>query len=212
MRAVFFAKYYLVTVLALGLAACAPAAEAALPLPAVQTQIITPSPTSPLETSSPEPTKPAQLSFSAATYQDESAGYELDYPAEWAVQPRKVIGERGSQALLLSPGTTPETLAEGGSRIAMVVYLWDPKKDLTAFATQRKTAWSASGSSILSESTWELADGREAVNFVVQAPDEGKTFILLTTAGEEYLQIGGEGNLALIEEIAGTLRPLQARP
>jgi hypothetical protein len=110
---------------------------------------------------------------------------------------------------LLSPGTTPETLPEGGSRIAITVYQWDPKNDLAAYQAHRKTAWIDSGSIILSENTWELADGRLAVNLVVQGPDKAQTFILLTTVGEDYLEVSGEGNLTLVEEIARTLQPLK---
>jgi hypothetical protein len=160
-------------------------------------------------TSTPEPTGTPQLSFAAASYKDETSGFELDYPSDWTLQPKSTIGSRGSQALLLSPGTTQETLPAGGSRIAIVVYQWDPKNDLDAYLTQRKTAWTDSGSTIVSEETWALADGRQAVNLVVQGPDKAQSFILLTTVGEDYLQISGEGNLTLIEEIARTLQPLK---
>jgi hypothetical protein len=218
MRAMPVLFLLLLTLLTSVLAACQPARPAALPQPttlpqpAVQTQAITPTATPYPTAQAPEPTQGQQLSFSAATYQDESAGFELDYPSGWTLQPRSTIGERGSQALLLSPGTTPETLAEGGSRIAMIVYKWDPKKDLAAYLKQRETAWVDSDSTILTKTSWELADGRQAVNLVVQGPDQGQAFFLLTTAGEDYLQIGGEGDLALIAEIARTLRPLEVKP
>jgi hypothetical protein len=206
----------LLSLFALGLAACQPAAAATLPTvppqPVVQTQAITPTPTPLPATNTPEPTKAAQLSFNPATYQDKTSGFELDYPSDWTLQPRSTIGDRGSQALLLSPGTTPEKLAENGSRIALMVYKWDPKKDLTAYLAQRKTAWSDPGYKILSETSWELSDGRQAADLVVQAPDQAQAFFLLTTVGEDYLQIGGEGNLALVEEIAKTLRPLTVKP
>lgn len=52
-----------------------------------------------------------QLSFTPATYVDESAGFALDYPVEWTVDPSSQIGMRGGQALLLSPGSTAETVA-----------------------------------------------------------------------------------------------------
>ena len=146
-----------------------------------------------------------QLSFAPATYRDESAGFELDYPAGWTLDPSSQVGVRGGQALLLSPGTTPETLAESGTRVSIVTYLWDPKNDLDAYIAQRKVAWEASGFAITRDVTWDLADGRAAQVFIINTPEQ-PAFFLLTTAGEDYLQIGGDGDLALIEEIARTLR------
>jgi len=147
-------------------------------------------------------------SFPVATYRDETAGFEFDYPADWTLDPSSQMGVRGAQALLLSPGTTPETLAEGGSRVAITVYLWDPKNDLTAYVAQRRTAWDALGFEFSSESTWALADGRRVKNFIIQFPDQLPAFFLFTTVGEDYLEISGEGDLALVEEIGRTLRPL----
>jgi hypothetical protein len=212
----------LVIILALGLSACGPVTPAqaevetptagvaatSLPLPTLTTEPTkTPEPIITLQpTTTSAPTKATQLSFKAASYRDEAAGFEVDYPADWTLVPDSIIGSRGSQALLLSPGTTQETLAQGGSRIAIVKYKWDPKHDLNAYITQRKLAWTSS-SKIISELSWEMADGRQAVNFIVEGPDKSQTFILLTTIGEDYLQIAGDGNLTLIEEIARTLRP-----
>jgi hypothetical protein len=50
------------------------------------------------------------------------------------------------------------------------------------------------------------------MSFVVQGPDNVSAFFLLTTAGGEYLQISGEGDLALIEEAARSLRHVAAQP
>lgn len=152
-------------------------------------------------------TETTQLSFTPATYIDESAGFELDYPADWTLDPSSQIGVRGGQALLLSPGTTLETLADGGTRVSITTYIWDPKNDLDAYVAQRKVAWDASGFAITREEQWQLADGRTAYVFTVNTP-EVPTFTLFTTVGEDYLQIAGDGNQALVEEIARTLRPI----
>jgi hypothetical protein len=174
------------------------------------TTALTPEPPTP-ETASEPTTVPVveatQLSFAPATYTDESAGFELDYPAEWTVDPSSQIGVRGGQALLLSPGTTLETLATDGTRVSITTYVWDPKNDIDAYVAQRKSAWDASGFTITREEQWQLADGRTAYIFIVQTPEQ-PAFTLLTTIGEDYLQIGGDGDLALAEEIAHTLRPL----
>ena len=164
----------------------------------------------PTEAAASEPTavpvaEAPQLSFTPTTYQDESAGFALEYPADWTLDSSSQVGVRGGQALLLSPGATPETLTDGGTRVSIVTYQWDPKNDLDAWVAQRKTAWDASGFAIEREETWQLPDGRAAQVFVIDTP-ERPSFFLLTTAGEDYLQIGGDGDLALIEEIARTLR------
>jgi hypothetical protein len=164
-----------------------------------------------LPTQTSSPTAPP-LSFTPNTYRDDVNGFELDYPAGWTIVPDAVIGSRGSQAQLLSPGSTAETLAEGGSRVSITIYQWDPKHDLAAFVTQRRTAWDGGGSKVLTESEGDLVDGRKAMDFVVQAPDGLQAFFLFTTLGERYLQIAGEGNLALVAEIANTFRPLGPTP
>ncbi len=87
--------------------------------PAPSTAII---PTRPVAVSSPTPTPVptvAPHSFDAATYKDEAEGFQLDYPANWTAVPSGQNGSRGSQAQLLSPGTTPEALAAGGSRVGI---------------------------------------------------------------------------------------------
>lgn len=151
---------------------------------------------------------PAQPSFAPATYRDEAAGFELDYPADWTLDPSSQIGVRGAQALLLSPGSSAEVVADGGARVGITSYIWDPKNDLDAWVEQRKTAWDASGFAITREEQWQLADGRTVQMYIVETPEQ-PTLMLLTTIGEEYLQVSGEGDLTLAEEIARTLRPLE---
>ena len=57
----------------------------------------------------------------------------------------------------------------------------------------------------------DLAGGRKQMSFTVQGPDKLQSFFLFTTVGENYLQIAGDGELALIEEIARTMRPLNIK-
>ncbi len=152
-------------------------------------------------------TAPA-LSFVPATYQDQANGFELEYPADWTSSPNTQIGSRGSQALLLSPGASAENLPDGATRITITIYQWDPKGDLTAYADHRKSAWEGSLSTVEQQLEGDLPGGRAAVDFVVRGPDGATTFVLLTTLGEQYLEIAGEGDLALVQEVAHTLRPL----
>ena len=184
------------------LTACAPST------PIVQTS---PSTAVPPPTLPPPPTEQI-LAFVPATYRDAAHGFELDYPSDWSVDPDTQVGTRGSQAQLFSPGTTAETLAEGGSRLSIVVYDWDPQGDLGAFAAQRRLAWEASGFAVRDGSLLQLVDGRPASDFFVQPPGGALTYFLLTTSGQQYLQLAGEGDLALLEAIARTLRPLDDMP
>lgn len=146
--------------------------------------------------------------FVAATYTDEDTRIEIDYPAEWTVNDLGEVGGRGTAALLLSPGSSAEAIADGGGRVSLVTYVWDPKNDLNAWVAQRKMAWDASGFPILREEELALDDGRGARLFVIDSAGT-QVVTLLTTAGEDYLDVTGEGDLLLAEEIVRTLRPIE---
>ncbi len=173
-----------------------------------KTAVPTGLPTAAIQT---KPTK-APLTFAAIVYKDETNGFELDYPSDWTVVPNTQIGSRAAAAQLFSPGSTAEKLLDGGTRIGITVYQWDPKSNLAAYAAHRKTAWEGGGFSIVAETSSNLAAGRNQMSFTVQGPDKTQAFFLLTTVGENYLEIAGDGNLALIEEIAQTMRPLNFQP
>ncbi len=194
-------------------AACAPAVAA----PAIPTLLILPAPTTtaqPAETtqpSMPQPTAASQptavaLSFTPATYDASAEGYQLEYPSDWTAVPVSRVGSRGSQGQLFSPGSSADTLADGGTRMAMTVYEWDPKSDLAAFVPPRLDAWQSSGFTIAKQDEGMLQNGNPYSSFVIQTPDDHQAFFLFTTLGEKYLEISGEGNLALAEEIARTVR------
>jgi hypothetical protein len=155
-----------------------------------------------------EETEPV-LSFAAAEYRDEEAGIALYYPVEWSVLPREQVGERGSQAALLSAGSTLEQVAENGSRVTLVLYKWDPKNDLAAFIAQRELAWEASGFEFAREDGFLMEDGREVVLYTVVVGDGNEALFAFTTAGEDYLQIAGEGDLALCREIIASIQSLE---
>jgi len=151
-------------------------------------------------------------SFESQTYINVAVGFAIDYPAQWTVQ-ETVLGERGSQALLLS---TPEiadlqTLPEGATRVAIVVNQWDPKNDLAAFVDVRKTAWESSGFTILDEEPLTLDLGLAAVRFTVQTTDGVTILFQFAAVGDQYLSISGEGDLALVEEIMTYLRSVSVQ-
>lgn len=160
----------------------------------------------PTETTIPAP------AFDAATYRDESSGFEFDYPAGWTLDGGEG-GSRGSYVQFYSwdwqPGDPIEPLPVGETILTVTVQLWDPKNDLQAFVEQRKLAWEASGISILSEDRLILSSDRPAAEFTVQGADGAQAYFLLTTVGEQYLVFSGSGDLNQLAEIARTLRPIQ---
>ncbi len=136
-------------------------------------------------------------------------GIEFDYPAGWAFDG----GEHQSRGYFIQlyswdwkPGDPIEPLPVGGTVLSVTVQLWDPKNDLEAFINQRKLAWDSSGISILSEERVLLTGNRPAAQFIVQGIDGSQAFFLLTTNGEDYLVLSGNGDLNLLAEIAHTLR------
>lgn len=206
--------------LAFILAACAPTST---PAPTDPPALPTVPPT-PAATPTTEPTSAiipsatpttAQLSFEPATYQDEGAGFELDYPSSWTADPPLVGGDRGYFAQITSwsrtPGELPETVPAGESVLSITVLLWDPKNALDAFVDVRKEGWASSGFEILSEEERTLTGDWRALQFLIRSPEDESLF-LVTTVGERYLVLSGSGDLDLLVEIAGTLRPLTLAP
>jgi len=120
-----------------------------------------------------------------------------------------VLGPQGTQVQFLSSPELAEaaTLPEGATRLNATIYQWDPKNDLAAFLAQQKSAWEASGLSILEEEQRVLELGLPAVQFTVQAA-ESQVIFLIAALGEQYLVLSGEGDLGLVKEIVGRLRPI----
>ncbi len=171
-----------------------------------------PATTGPTADLPPEPTATIQAmpSFEAVTYRDETAGFEFDHPAGWYVGPIEQYSRGGITAFTswerptdVLPGETPS----GETRMDVTVQLWDPKGDLPAFINQRMLAWEASGIAIAAEESWALSDSRPARAFVVSGADGAQAYFFFTTIGDDYLVLSGSGDLALLAEIAHTVRP-----
>ena len=179
------------------------------PVIVVTEEIVISEPTAlPIPTETPVPL-PA---FTATTYRDEEAGFEFDYPADWAFD----SGEQHSRGYFVQfyswewqPGDQIDSLSEGETMLSVTVQRWDPKNDLDAFVDQRKMAWDSSGSSILSEGRLILAGNRPAAQFIIQGVDGAQAFFLLTTNEDDYLVLSGNGDLSLLAEIVHTVRPIQ---
>jgi hypothetical protein len=127
----------------------------------------------------------------------------------WTVE-GALVGERGSQVLLLSSPDIADLaiVPEGATRVSITVNQWDPKNDLAAFVANRKSAWEASGFTILEEESVKLDLGLDAVRFVTQTPDGLTTAWLFAAVGEQYVTLSGEGDLALAQEMMRYLRPI----
>jgi hypothetical protein len=146
--------------------------------------------------------------FEAQTYIDEKNGFAFDYPSGWTVT-EAMVSERAKQVQFLSSPDLANvaSLPEGATRLSATVYDWEPKNDLPAYAANWKTAWGASGFTILDEQQLTLEQGLPAVQFTVQTPDATVVF-LVTALKDRYLVLSGEGNLELVKEIVGRLRPI----
>jgi hypothetical protein len=150
-------------------------------------------------------------SFESQTYINETVGFALDYPAGWTVT-ESVVGERGSQTLILSKPEIADLplLPEGATRVSVTVYQWDPKNDLAAFVEVRKTAWDSSGFTIIEEKDIVLDLGLPAEQFVIQTPESTALF-LFAAVGDQYISISGEGDMELVKEISMRLRPVSVK-
>lgn len=147
-------------------------------------------------------------SFEAETYLNEEAGFALEYPVGWTVQ-EMVVGPRGTQVQFLSAPdlADAETLPEGATRVSATLYDWEPRNNLPAYVANMKTAWEASGFSVLSEEERILELGLPAVQFTLQTP-EVQAVYLIAALGDRYLVLSGEGNLDLAKEMIGRVRPI----
>jgi hypothetical protein len=162
----------------------------------------------------PTPTEAASnpklpaASFEAETYINEEAGFALDYPAGWTVN-EVVVGSRGTQVQFLSSPEIAEmaTVPEGETRVNATIYQWDPKNDLAAFVANQKSAWEASGFTILEEEQLVLELGLPTARFTVQTPEANAIF-LIAALEDQYLVLSGEGDLELTREIVQRLRPI----
>ena len=188
------------------LAACGGAATTQ-PTTTAPTSAPTEKPTMlPAPTSAPTEVKIPAPTWEAQTYFDEEIGFALDVPATWTYT-EQAVGERGLQVKFLSaPDISDNAVTiEGGVRLIVTLYDWEPKNDLPAFVAVRKEAWSASGSAILNETRLTLDGGLAATLITLQTPETTLVY-LLAYVGEKYLVISGEGDLELAKQVFLTLR------
>lgn len=147
-------------------------------------------------------------SFEAQPYINEEAGFALDYPAGWTVN-EMVVGDRGTQIQFVSAPEVADmpVVPEGATRLNATIYQWDPKNDLAAYIANWKDSWKASGFTVLEEEQLVLEQGLPAARYTIQTPDANIVY-LVTTVRDQYLVLSGEGNLELVKEIVGRVRPI----
>ena len=196
--ALMTASAFLITACSAGRGAATPPAGIASAEPAA-------TPVAPVET----PTQKPGLSFDPILFRDQFAGILLSYPSNWSVISRELQGERGAQSALLSPGSNLNQAAEGGTRVFLSHYQWEPKRDLEAYIAQRKLAWEESEFQVKDEEEFSLTDGRRVVIFTVATPDRGEVLNAFMVAGEDYLEISADGDLNLGMEIIHTVEVLK---
>jgi hypothetical protein len=193
-------RWFILIVLSLSVAACGMIeveGQIIDPTESAATQITTTQVSTDVPTIAPTdtPAEP-QLSFEAVIYQDKDAGFAFEYPADWGV---------GFQEAH-SRGYVTQLQDVDGPRLDVVVLLWDPKGDLPAFLEVRKTAWESSDITFQEEQTITLANGQEAVYYVVEGRDGDQGFFFFTTLYDRYLQLSGSGDLSVLAEIAQTVQ------
>jgi hypothetical protein len=167
------------------------------------TRCATPTPgvTDPTPTATDTPPQP---SFEASTYRDFTLGFEFDHPSEWALSGQVEQGSRGEAFQLLQ---------DDEPMLQVATYLWTPDDDLDAYAASRKEAWESSAMSIESESELSLPGGSRGLSFVIRTQEGDRAFFFFTIVDftvydGRYLVLSGEGDLALLAEIAATVRRL----
>lgn len=158
----------------------------------------------PTAVSAPTEVRIPAPAWEAQTYVNEEVGFALDVPADWTYT-EQAVGERGSQVKFLSAPDISDNavVIEGGVRLIITLYDWEPKDDLPAFVAVRKEAWA--DNTILSEAQVTLEGGLPSTLITLQTPDAALVY-LLAYVGEKYLVISGEGDLELAKQVFLTLR------
>lgn len=184
---------FLPLILTLTLAACSGSAATPTAIPTVPLATQKP-------TETPEPA-PVLLSFEAATYWNDVLGFAFDYPARWIPSDLVTIGDRADQVEF----TAPE-----GQVLSLVLYRWDPVGDLQAYLDHRKSAWDASGTTVLVEESLILAGGWPCTTLILQNQDGSWWYVGYLPVGDRYLEFSSSAGYDLLRAIISTVRPVTA--
>ena len=180
------------------------------PVPAAPTPV--PSPTA-----APPPAEPPTAEPAAApttVYENRYAGFALDYPAGWGlvdVDEEIKMGGGPYTASLTSwqPGEGGiEGVPEGGTKLDITV-IASGATDLQDAVTRHRQQMFTPGlqEEILSEETWELAGGWQALRWHLRS-QFGEVVVVIAAVNGNTLILSGLGDFAVCDQIARTLRPV----
>jgi LCP family protein required for cell wall assembly len=147
-----------------------------------------------------------QTSDEITTYQDDTFGFALDYPADWT-KFDVLQGDRGSIFAIASwegSAKNMDSTPPGETRMDIGVLQWEPL-DLEAYVLQRKTAWEASEITILSEEKRQLQDGLPVVEFRLAGRDGDEVYFLAALIGDRFITLSGTRDFEIMSRIGDSL-------
>jgi hypothetical protein len=149
------------------------------------------------------------LTPALTTFQDPNYGFIFYYPTGWVLDTIS-FGSRAPASYQLTswdhaPGLV-DVVPAGETILNLTIQLWDPQNDLNAFAENRQIAWNASGFSLTSVEDLVLANGIPAKSFTITTTEGSEGYFLLTIYGGDYLVVSGNGDLALVDLVARSIR------
>jgi hypothetical protein len=136
-----------------------------------------------------------------STYRNDVLGFAFDYPARWIPSDLVAIGDRADQVEF----TAPE-----GQVLSLVIYRWDPVGDLQAYLDHRKSAWDASGMTVLVDESLTLASGWPGASLILKNQDGSLWYVGYVPVGDRYLEFSSSASYDLLRAIVTTVRPVVA--
>jgi hypothetical protein len=171
------------------------------------------SPTSP-EVSSTPTLVPADLPTLTETYTDNISLVAIDHPAGWHLTDLSDENKQNSMAYtIVMTSWSPEQagrdgIPQGGTKVDLTVMKDSvPLDDFVAIRRQM-ISMAVPAEQIISEDSWQLADGLPAVRLLVRS-NMGDIPIVLTVLNQNNIILSGYGNIALFDQIAQTLRAVR---
>lgn len=188
--------------------------------PTVSAQIaptvaVTDTTTTPAIMTTPVVTETTTVSPTLGSYRDDFAGFAINYPASWSVL--DVAQEIKQQSVLYSITFTswkPEEpgghgIPEGGSKIDLSVNKGAAATPEAAVEARRQDL-AAQGAQITFEEPWDLPSGLSATHWTIQAANGDIAYEVVTAINGNLVLVSGLGDAAVFEQIAMTLRAVEA--
>ncbi|MBX3003101.1 MAG: hypothetical protein KF828_04025 [Anaerolineales bacterium] len=177
-----------------------------------QSPAVAPATEAPVQASTSQPEAPLAVTaiptpgFETQLFSDAQGRFHLDYPTSWQILGGE-SGARGSYVQILSwdPGPAGfEEVPAGESLLQIAEYQWDPKGDLAARMSMRRTAIESSGTQIVSEDHVTPANGPAGVRWLLLDSQGKESVLYLFVLGDSYLELAGIGDLQLLDQVIST--------